>query len=72
MPETLYALGKAESLSGNASNAERAWTQVIALEKSSALAAQAHFGLAGLYRKQGKTQAAEREMQIYQQLQIRK
>jgi tetratricopeptide (TPR) repeat protein len=72
MPETLYALGKAESLSGNASKAEQAWTQVIALEKSSPLAAQAHFGLAGLYRKQGRAQAAEREMQIYQQLQKQK
>ena len=71
MPETLYALGKANSLRGNSALAEKAWTQVIAIEPNSALAAQAYFGLAGLYRKQGKTQAAEREMQLYRELQNR-
>ncbi|HEX4228564.1 MAG TPA: tetratricopeptide repeat protein [Bryobacteraceae bacterium] len=69
MPETLYALGKAQSLSGDMTGAEKSWRQVIALEKKSSLAEQAHFGLAGLYRKQGKTEEAEREMQAYRQLQ---
>ena len=39
------------------------------MEKTSSLAAQAHFGLAGPYRKQGKTAEAEREMQEFQKLQ---
>jgi tetratricopeptide (TPR) repeat protein len=69
MPETLYSLGKAASLSGDAPTAEKAWTRVIELEKESSLAAQAHFGLASLYRKQGKTQQAQHEMQEFQRLQ---
>jgi hypothetical protein len=54
MPETFYSLGKAASLTGETSVAEAAWTKLINIENQSALAAQAHFGLAGLYRKQGK------------------
>jgi tetratricopeptide (TPR) repeat protein len=69
MPETLYTLGKAAWLNGDAPTAERAWTRVIELEKGTSLAAQAHFGLAGLYRKQGKTSQAQREMQEFQRLQ---
>jgi hypothetical protein len=42
---------------------------VIELEKGTSLAAQAHFGLAGLYRKQGKTRQAQQEMQGFQKLQ---
>jgi tetratricopeptide (TPR) repeat protein len=69
MPETLYSLGKAASLSGDAQTAEKMWTRVIELEKETSLAAQAHFGLAGLYRKQGKAQQAQHEMQEFQRLQ---
>jgi len=69
MPETLYALGKADSLHGDTAGAEKAWAQVIAIEKTSPLAAQAHFGLASLYRKQGKTAEADREMQEFRKLQ---
>jgi tetratricopeptide (TPR) repeat protein len=69
MPETLYSLGKAASLEGDADAAEKAWTKLLSVEKESSLAAQAHFGLAGLYRKQGKTAAAQREMQDFQRLQ---
>lgn len=69
MPETLYSLGKAASLDGNPAAAERAWTRVIALEKETSLAAQAHFGLANLYRKQGNAAKAQHEMQEYQRLQ---
>jgi tetratricopeptide (TPR) repeat protein len=69
MPETLYALGKAASLEGDAAAAEKAWTKLLSIEKQSALAAQAHFGLAGLYRKQGKTAEAQHEMQEFQILQ---
>jgi tetratricopeptide (TPR) repeat protein len=69
MPETLYSLGKAASLTGDAATAEKSWTRVIELEKITSLAAQSHFGLAALYRKQGKTDRAQREMQEFQKLQ---
>ena len=69
MPETLYSLGKAASLSGDAQTAEKVWTRVIELEKETSLAAQAHFGLAALYRKQGKVQQTRHEMQEFQRLQ---
>jgi tetratricopeptide (TPR) repeat protein len=69
MPETLYSLGKAASLDGDAATAERAWFKVVEQEKNTSLAAQAHFGLAGLYRKQGKTAQAQHEMQEFQKLQ---
>jgi len=69
MPETLYSLGKAASLAGDNASAEKSWVKVITMEKEGDLAAQAHFALAGLYRKQGKTADAEREMQEFQKLQ---
>jgi tetratricopeptide (TPR) repeat protein len=69
MPETLYSLGKAASLEGDTATAEKEWTKLLSIEKDSSLAAQAHFGLAGLYRKQGKTAAAQHEIQEFQRLQ---
>jgi tetratricopeptide (TPR) repeat protein len=69
MPETLYSLGKAASLEGDAATAEKDWTKLLSIERESPLAAQAHFGLAALYRKQGKTAAAQQEMQEFQRLQ---
>ena len=68
MPETLYALGKADALENDAAAAEKNWLAVLSIEKESDLAAQTHFALAGLYRKQGKTQQADREMQEFQKL----
>jgi tetratricopeptide (TPR) repeat protein len=69
MPETLYSLGKAAALGGDSAAAEKAWAKLLSIEKGSNLAAQTHFALAGLYRKQGKTTEAEREMQEFQKLQ---
>jgi tetratricopeptide (TPR) repeat protein len=69
MPETLYSLGKAASLAGDTAAAEKAWVRVIELEKETSLAAQAHFGLAGLYRKQGKIAEAQQQMREFQRLQ---
>ena len=66
MPETLYSLGKAESQAGNYAAAEKAWKRVIELEKTGSLASQAHFGLSGIYRKQGKTEDAARELKQFQ------
>jgi tetratricopeptide (TPR) repeat protein len=68
MPETLYALAKAQSLTGDAASAEKNWKRVIELEAHSDLAAQSHFSLAGLYRKQGKQAEAAREMSEYESL----
>ena len=69
MPETLYSLGKAASLDADFALAEKSWIRVIALEKQTSLAAQAHFGLAALYRRQGKTALAQRELQEFKRLQ---
>jgi tetratricopeptide (TPR) repeat protein len=69
MSETLYSLGKAAVVAGDAAAAQRALTRVIALEKESLLAAQAHYTLARLYRQQGKAEEAEREMQQFHRLQ---
>jgi tetratricopeptide (TPR) repeat protein len=69
MPETLYALGKAASLESDNAAAEKAWTKLLSIEKQSSLAAQAHFGLAGIYRKEGKAAEAKQEMQAFQSLQ---
>jgi tetratricopeptide (TPR) repeat protein len=69
MPETLYSLGKAASLIGDAVTSEKSWIRVIELEKETSLAAQSHFGLAVLYRKQGKVDRAGHEMQEFQKLQ---
>ena len=69
MPETLYSLGKAASLEGDTATAEKEWTRLLSIEKETPLAAQAHFALASLYRKQGKTAAAQHEMQEFQRLQ---
>jgi tetratricopeptide (TPR) repeat protein len=69
MPETLYSLGKAASLEGDTATAEKEWTKLLSIEKRSSLAAQAHFGLAAIYRKQGKTAEAKHEMQEFDSLQ---
>jgi tetratricopeptide (TPR) repeat protein len=69
MPETLYLLGKAASLDGDDALAQKSWLRVLKLEKDSPLAAQTHFGLAGIYRKQGKAADADREMESFRQLQ---
>ncbi len=69
MPETLYSLGKAAAVEGDTAAAEKSWTKLLEIEKETPLAAQAHFGLAGMYRKQGKTAEAEREMKEFEKLQ---
>lgn len=69
MPETLYSQGKAAALIGDSALAEKSWTRLLSIEKDSSLAAQAHFALAGLYRKQGNAAKALHEMQEYQRLQ---
>jgi hypothetical protein len=68
MPETLYMLGKAASLDGDALLAEKSWKHVLDLEKDTPLVAQTHFSLSGLYRKQGKAQQAAHEMDEFRAL----
>jgi tetratricopeptide (TPR) repeat protein len=67
--DTLYSLGKAAVLVGDTSTAEHALSRVIVLENDSPLAGQAHYSLAGVYRKQGKAAEAEHEMQEFHRLQ---
>jgi tetratricopeptide (TPR) repeat protein len=71
MSETLYSLGKAAALGGptEIATAEQSFQKVIELEKTTELAAQSHFALAALYRKQGKTAQAQQELQAFQKLQ---
>ena len=69
MPETLYQLGKAESLDNDNAAAQKSWAHLLSLESDTPLAAQAHFGLAGIYRKQGKATEAEHEMEQFRKLQ---
>jgi tetratricopeptide (TPR) repeat protein len=66
MPETLLSLGKAALLENDLEAAENAWSQVVAIEKAGPLAQQAHFDLAGLYRKKGQTGRAEHEMELFE------
>jgi hypothetical protein len=42
---------------------------LLSIEKDTSLAAQAHFSLAALYRKQGNPAKALHEMQEFQKLQ---
>jgi tetratricopeptide (TPR) repeat protein len=71
MSDTLYDLGKAASASGDIKAAETAWTRVLGIENDSLLAAQTHFALAGLYRKQGRTKEADSEMLEFHRAQER-
>jgi len=68
MAETLYSLGKASAAS-NPQSAEKALNRVIAMEKETQLAGAAYLVLAGIHRKQGKTELASREMQEFRRLQ---
>lgn len=69
MPEVLYSLGKAALLESDTAAAEKSWLELLSIEKEGELAAQTHFALSGLYRRQGKMPDAEREMQEFQKLQ---
>jgi tetratricopeptide (TPR) repeat protein len=69
MPETLYQLGKAAAMDGDATTAQQSWQHLLSLERNTPLAGQAHFGLAGIYRKQGKSGDADREMEEFRKLQ---
>jgi tetratricopeptide (TPR) repeat protein len=67
-PETLLALGRAMFAADDAAGAEKSWMKLLEIDRSGEFAAQAHLGLATLYRRAGKSPEAEREMAAYQQL----
>lgn len=69
MPETLYMLGKAAAQDNDNVLAQKCWAHVLKLEDNTPLAAQAHFGLATIYRKEGKAADADREMEQFHKLQ---
>jgi Flp pilus assembly protein TadD len=68
MPQALYSFGQASLLDGDRLNTEKAWLDVIRTEKENALAAQAYFGLLGIYRAQGNAAKADAEMREFQRL----
>ncbi len=68
MPETLYALGRA-LVNSNPQEAEQAFSRVAEVEKETPLAGQAYLALAGVHRKQGKTQEAAQDMQEFRRIQ---
>jgi tetratricopeptide (TPR) repeat protein len=68
MSGTLHALGRAAAVV-DPNVAEHALARVIELEKNTPLAGQAYLLLAGIHRKQGKTEQASREMQEYTRIQ---
>lgn len=49
--------------------AQKCWQHLLTLERDTPLAGQAHFGLSGIYRKQGKPADADREMEEFRKLQ---
>jgi tetratricopeptide (TPR) repeat protein len=69
MADVLYALGKAASLDGDPAAAEKTWRAMLAIHQDGPLAAQAHFGLAGIYRARGDSAKADAEMKEFQRLQ---
>jgi tetratricopeptide (TPR) repeat protein len=68
MPETIYSLGRANA-TRDPSAAESALARVIELAKETPLAAQAYLALAGIHRKQGKTEQASHDMQEFRRIQ---
>lgn len=68
MPETLLALGRGNAALGNSGAAENLFRRVLEQESTSSLAQAAHYQLAQIYRKLGRTSDAEREMKRFQEL----
>ncbi|HLH05494.1 MAG TPA: tetratricopeptide repeat protein [Bryobacteraceae bacterium] len=65
MPQTLDALGRAASLDGDSTAAEQFFKKLLSIESTGPLAVNAHFGLASIYRKEGKSTEAARELEAY-------
>lgn len=67
-PQILMALGNAALAANDSASAEASWVKLLALDQKSELATQAHFALAALYRKAGKSAEADLQMAAYRQL----
>ncbi|HXM40642.1 MAG TPA: tetratricopeptide repeat protein [Bryobacteraceae bacterium] len=67
-PQILLALGKAAFAAHDTARAEASWTKLLGIDKQSGLAASAHQGLSALYRNDGRSQEADRELAAYEQL----
>src|SRR5437667_259386 len=64
----MLTLGMATTAAGDYTAAERLFRRVLDQEPASNLAEPAHFQLAQLYRKLGRTADADRELKLFQQL----
>lgn len=67
-PETLLQLGKATLASGDPAAAEKLLLRVIEQEPASNHAESAHYQLAQIYRKLGRSPEADREMKLFQEM----
>lgn len=68
MPETLFELAKATATDGDLNGAEKLFRRVLDQENTTKLAVSAHFELAQIYRRLGRTAEASREMVLFQEL----
>ncbi len=67
-PEILLEMGNAAAVAKDDSGAQTYWLKVLTIDQKSAIAAQAHMALAGLYKSAGKSAEADRELAAYRQL----
>ncbi len=67
-PEILMELGKAAAATGDSASAEKLFRRVLEQERGSSLAESAHFQLAQIYRKSGRTAEADRETHAFQEI----
>lgn len=67
-PPILQELGRAAFVAGDTARAQAAWVKLLGIDSTSGLAASAHFELATLYRRAGRSQDADSEMAAYEQL----
>lgn len=67
-PQILLGLGNAAQAAKDNGRAQESWTKLLAIDQKSDMAAQAHFGLATLYRETGRVSQADSEMAAYQKL----
>lgn len=67
-PEIMIELGKAAAATGDSVSAEKLFRRVLEQERGSGLAESAHFQLAQIFRKSGRTAEADRETQAFQEI----
>ena len=72
MPETLLELAKVLNGAGDSKTAEPHLLAVLKLEQETSLAESAHFLLAQVYKRLGRTTDADRELKAFQSLRARR